>query len=163
MSSTGQATSSTSFGPNIQLITNALADYAKITGVDLSNNPFASLIERCNSPEAILELLQEREMAFKPYRDENRRLIKSLSPAIKVLQAFSGILGEAVSLVSHKYHPFTHLNILRQVPFPPAKALFVGIDVLLSVRPSNTLFSISFLILEYDRLPVGLHRVTMLF
>ena len=29
----------------------------------------------------------------------------------------------------------------RQVPFPPAKALFVGIDVLLSVRPFNTLLN----------------------
>ena len=163
MSSTGQATSSTSFAPNIQLIINAFADYAKITGVDLSNNPFAAAIERCNSPEAILELLQEREMAFNQYRDGNRRLITSLSPAIKVLQAFSGILGEAVSLVSYKCHPIAHLNIPRQVPFPPAKALFVGIDVLLIVRPSITLFSVSFLIFEYDRPPVGLHQATMLF
>jgi hypothetical protein len=41
MSSTGQATPSTSSTSNIQLITNALADYAKITGVDLSKNPEA--------------------------------------------------------------------------------------------------------------------------
>ena len=140
MSSTGQTISSSSFASNIQLVTNALADYAKTTGVDLSNNPFAAAIERSNSPETILELLQEREMAFNEYRDGNRRLITSLSPAVKVLQAFSGILGEAVSLVSHKYHPSTHLNRLLQVPFPPAKALFVGIDVLLAVRPSNMIF-----------------------
>ena len=140
MSSTGQIIPSTSSNSNIQLVTNAFADYAKITGVDLSNNPFAAAIERCTTPEAILELLQEREMAFNQYRDGNRRLITSLSPAVKVLQAFSGILGEAVSLVSHKYHLFTHINRLRQVPFPPAKALFVGIDVLLAVCPSNTLF-----------------------
>jgi len=104
MSSTGQATSSTSSISNIQLITNALADYAKETGVDLSNHPFAAAIEQSNSLEAILEPLQEREMAFKEYRDGNRRLIKCLSPAVKVIQAFSGILGEAGSLVSHKYH-----------------------------------------------------------
>jgi hypothetical protein len=59
---------------------------------------------------------------------------------VKVIQAFSGILGEAVTLVSNKYDLITLLNRLRQVPFPPAKALFVGIDVLLAVRPSNTLF-----------------------
>ena len=97
MAPTGQATSSTS---NIQLIIDALADYAKITGIDLSNNPFASTIEQSNSPEAILELLQEREKAFKEYRDGNRRLITCLRPAVNVLQAFSGILGEAVSPVS---------------------------------------------------------------
>jgi hypothetical protein len=119
------------------LITDALADYAKITGIDLSNNPFATALEQSNSPEAVLQLIQEREKAFKEYRDGNRRLIRCLSPAVKVIHAFSGILGEAVS---HKVDLITLLNILRQVPFPPAKALFVGIDVLLAVRPSNTLF-----------------------
>ncbi len=78
-----------------------MADYAKITGIDLSNNPFAAAIERANSPGAILELLQEREKAFKDYREGNRRLISCLSPAVNVIQAFSGILGQVVSLVSH--------------------------------------------------------------
>jgi fungal STAND N-terminal Goodbye domain len=104
MSSTGQAISSGTSTSNTQLIIDALADYAKITGVDLSKNPFAAALEQSNSPEAILELLQEREKAFKEYREGNRRLIICLSPAVKVLQAFSGILGEAVSLVSVTYH-----------------------------------------------------------
>jgi hypothetical protein len=81
------------------IIDAALADYTKTTGIDLSKNPFAERLS--NSPEAILELLQEREKAFKEYRDGNRKLISCLSPAVKVLQAFSGILGNAVSLVSH--------------------------------------------------------------
>jgi hypothetical protein len=99
--STVQPTPSTSSTSNIQLITDALVDYAKTTGIDLSKNPFAAAIERANSPEAILELLQEREKAFKDYREENRRLINCLSPAVNVIQAFSGVLGEAVSLISH--------------------------------------------------------------
>ena len=98
MSSTGQATSSNS---NIQLIIDALADYAKITGIDLSKSPFAATLEQSNSLEAILQQLQGREKAFKEYRDGNRRLINCLSPAVKVLQAFSGILGEVANLVSH--------------------------------------------------------------
>jgi hypothetical protein len=102
MSSTVQATPSAS---NFQLIIDGLADYAKITGIDLSDNPFTEQLKFSNSPEAILELLQEREKTFKEYRDGNRRLISCLSPAVKVLQAFSGILGEAVSLVSVTYHP----------------------------------------------------------
>ena len=137
MSSTGQATFlAASSISNIQLVTSALDDYAKITGIDLSKNPFAAALEHSNSPEAILQLIQEREKAFKEYRDGNRRLIRCLSPAVKVIQAFSGILGEAVS---YKYDLITFLNRLRQVPFPPAKALFVGIDALLAVRPSNTI------------------------
>jgi hypothetical protein len=113
-----------------------------MTGIDLSKNPFAATIKRANSPEAILELLQEREKAFKEYRDNERRLINCLSPAVKVIQAFSGILGEAVTLVSHKLNTIlvTLLNRLRQVPFPPAKALFVGIDVLLAVRLEYALY-----------------------
>jgi hypothetical protein len=101
MSFNGQATSSTSSSSNIQLITDALVDYGKTTGIDLSKNPFAAALERTNSPGAILELLQEREKAFKDYREGNRRLISCLSPSVNVIQAFSGVLGEAVSLVSH--------------------------------------------------------------
>ena len=81
-----------------------MADYAKITGIDLSKNPFAALLEQSDSSEAILRLLQGRENAFKEYRDGNPKLISCLGPAVKVLQAFSGILGEAVSLVSHSFH-----------------------------------------------------------
>ena len=98
MPSIGQATSSTS---NTQLIIDALADYVEITGIDLSKNSFEAALKQSNSPEAILQLLQGREKAFKEYRDGNRRLISCLSPAVNVIQAFSGILGEAVSLVSH--------------------------------------------------------------
>ena len=101
MSSTGQTTSSAS---NVQVIVDALADYAKITGIDLSENSFAATLEQSNTPEAIIQLLQGREKAFKEYRDGNRRLISYLSPAVQVLQAFSGILGEAVGMVSHAYN-----------------------------------------------------------
>jgi hypothetical protein len=137
MSSTAQATSSTSA---IHMIIDALADYTNVTGIDLSKNPFAAAIERSDSPEAILELLQEREKTFKEYRDNNRRLINCLTPAVKVIHAFAGILGNALTLVSHKYDLVTFLSRLCQAHFPPARALFVGIDVLLAVRPSNTLF-----------------------
>ena len=136
MSSTGQATSSTS---NIQLIIDALADYSKTTGIDLSNNPFAAALEQLNSPDTILQLLQGRERAFKEYRDGNRRLINCLSPAVKALQAFSGVLGEAVSLVSHTCRIVSLLTWPRQVPFPPANALLAGIDILLSVRLLNAI------------------------
>ena len=89
---------------NFQLIVDAMVDYTKMTGIDLSKNPFVAMLEQSNSPEAILQLLQGRQKAFMEYRDGNRRLINYLSPAVKVLQALSGIMGQAVSLVSHTYH-----------------------------------------------------------
>ena len=101
MSSTRQETFSAS---NFQsIIIDALADYTKSTGIDLSQNPFSAILEQSNSPDDILHLLQEREKAFKHYRDGNRRLIACLSPAVKVLQALSGILGEA-AMVSYTYY-----------------------------------------------------------
>ena len=109
MSSTGQTTSPTQ-ADNVQLIIDALADYTKETGIDLSKNPFAAKFEQSGSPEAILQLLQERENAFKWYRNENRRLINCLNPAVKVLHKFSGILGQAVGQVSRTDHPVNHLT-----------------------------------------------------
>ena len=98
MSQAGQATSSTS---SVQFIIDAaLADYTKNTGIDLSKTPFAAALDQSNSPEAILQLLYDRENAFKEYRDGDRRLINCLSPAVNVIQAFSGIIGEVVNLVS---------------------------------------------------------------
>ena len=101
MSSTGKATSPFE---NVKLIINALADYAKETGVDLSKNPFAAKLEQLMSPEDILQVLEEREKEFKEYREGNRRLTNFLNPAVKVLHGFSGVLSEAAGLVSRKCH-----------------------------------------------------------
>ena len=138
MSLTGQATSN----PGFQLVINALADYTKLTGIDLTNNPFAERIKHLNSPEAVLELLREREKAFKEYRDVNRGLISHLGPAVKVFHAFSRILGDSASLVSITSATalVIHLMWPRQVPVSPAKVIFTSIDVLLTVCLSNVLF-----------------------
>ena len=80
------------------IIVAALADYTKLTGTDLSKTPFAIALEQSNSPEAVLQLLHEREKAFKEYRDDDRRLIDCLSPAVKVVQAFSNVIGQAVEI-----------------------------------------------------------------
>ena len=101
MSSTGQAILSTS---NIQLIIDASADYTRFTGKDLSKDSLATLFKHSNSPEAIFELLKRRNNAFEEYQDGNQRLTRSLGPTVRVLQAFSQVLGEAVSLVSDTYH-----------------------------------------------------------
>jgi hypothetical protein len=95
----------------VQLFIDALADYTKVTEIDLSNNPFAAAIEHSNYPEAILELLQEREKAFKEYHDGDRRLIGCLRPAVEVIHSFSGILDSAVSLVSYTCHPGDPFNV----------------------------------------------------
>src|SRR5712672_2693528 len=98
MSLTGQAGSSTD---NVKLIIDALADYTKETRIDLSKNPFAVKFEHSTSPDDILQLLEEREKAFKDYRHGKNRLINFLKPAVNVLHRFSGTLSQAVGKVSH--------------------------------------------------------------
>ena len=105
MSSTTQATSSTC---SFQLIVDAaLADYTKITGTDLSKTPFVAALQQSNSPEAVIQLLHEREKTFKEYREGNRKLIDCLTPAVKVFEALSVTLGEVVNQVSRACHPVT--------------------------------------------------------
>jgi hypothetical protein len=97
MSSTEHTTISPS---NLQLIIDALGDYARRMGIDFDQNPFAEELERTNTPNGILNLLQEREKAFIKYRNRNRTLINCFSPAVRVLHVFSQKLGDVASLVS---------------------------------------------------------------
>ena len=125
---------------NFQSITKALHDYAEQTGMDLANHPSAMQLELLDSPDAILQMFQERENAFRMYRNKNRTLIDCLRPAVNILHVFSGVTGEAASLVSYIYLVPLFVPVMdismqsRQSPFSPAKAIFVGIDALLTVR-----------------------------
>ena len=85
---------------NLQLIRDALNSYAEQMKIDLKDNPFAEELKGCNSPEAILQLLEKNRDDFKGYRDKNRKFVDCLKPVVKFVHAFSEILGEATSLVS---------------------------------------------------------------
>ena len=91
---------STMSSPNLQSIREALDTYAEQMKIDLKDNPFADEVKGCDSPEAILQLLEKNRDEFKEYRDKNRKFIDCLNPVVKFVHAFSGILGEATSLVS---------------------------------------------------------------
>ena len=86
--------------PNFRLLINAFDDYAKEVGEDLTKNPLADALRTCDSPNAVLELLQEKALAFKEYRDGDHKLIGYLKPVVQVVQGFSGFLGDAISFVS---------------------------------------------------------------
>ena len=120
---------------NFKLIADALDDYVKKIGIDLTKYPHADALRACDSPNAVLELLQGKAQAFKDYRDGDRKLIGWLKPVVEVVHGFSGVLGQAISLVSRMcpFLLFSSSLIYPQVPFPPASAIFVSVDVLLSV------------------------------
>jgi hypothetical protein len=105
----------TASSTNFQSVLDAALDsYFKQTGVDITKHPSAEKLQNCQSPEDVIQLLSEGETAFKDYRDKN--LIGHLRSVVRIVYAFSGILGDA---------------------FQPTKVMFVGIDVLLSVRISH--------------------------
>ena len=121
----------------------ALSDYARLTGIDLATYPFLQSLQSCRDPGAILDLLQERANQFRAYRDGNRKLINSLKPLIHVLNALSGVLASAASMVSSASDPTYLITLLLfhlQVPFQPTSVILGGIDVLLAVCISTPFF-----------------------
>ncbi|KAH9020702.1 hypothetical protein EDB84DRAFT_561724 [Lactarius hengduanensis] len=92
----------------------AVQAYKKRTGQDITSHPLASWLKTCDSPDAILAVLQAQVQEFDQFRRDDERLTKWLNPTVNVLYAFSATLGEGVGLV-----------------FSPAKVIFAGIGVLL--------------------------------
>jgi hypothetical protein len=84
---------------NFQLaFNNALKAYQKRTKRDLLAHPLAAQLQACDSPSAILDVLQQVQGL-----DQSRsgdRWINLLEPTVSVLYALSGTLGEGVGLVS---------------------------------------------------------------
>jgi hypothetical protein len=87
---------------DFQSILDAVDKYAEQTGINLKENPFVDKVKGCDSPGAVLLLLQENVQVFKDYRDNNRKFIDCLSPVVQFVHTFSGILGEAAGLVSRE-------------------------------------------------------------
>jgi hypothetical protein len=88
-----------------QSILNAAFDnYAKQTGLDLTRHPSAAKLQDCHSPEDVVRLLLERETEFNDYRDKYRKLIDCFRPIVQVVHAFSGVLGEVVSVWLNPYY-----------------------------------------------------------
>jgi len=80
----------------------ALAQYTKLTGRDLRNHPLAYMIDRCDSPDAILAIFKEQSRAFDEIRTGDPKLIKWLAPLVNGLHAIStnAVISASASLVS---------------------------------------------------------------
>ncbi|KAF8470958.1 hypothetical protein DFH94DRAFT_206064 [Russula ochroleuca] len=105
----------TAASSNFQLIiNNALEAYNKRTKKDILVHPLAPQIQACNSPGAILAVLQQQVQGLDQSRSDDR-WTKWLDPTVNVLFAFSETLGAGVGLV-----------------FSPASVIFTGIGVLLT-------------------------------
>ena len=76
----------------------ALSEYKTKTGNALTDNPLAKELQSCESPEAVLDIIQCQAKAFDKFRDGNKRLMKWIGPSVDVLFTIS-TLGAGVSLV----------------------------------------------------------------
>jgi hypothetical protein len=100
---------------NFQSILDAVDEYTEQTGINLKEYPFADKVGGCDSPDAVLVLLQKYLKAFEDYWVKYREFIDCLSPVVRFVHDFSGILGEVAGLVvSHGqsfcslfFHSFT--------------------------------------------------------
>jgi len=117
MSQVPPAASSSSSPPssNFQSAFNAaLQAYENKTKNNLLTHPLADQLQSCDSPSAILSVLQDLIQQFDQRRRNDRRLSNWLNPTVNVVYALSATLSEGVGLV-----------------FSPAKVVFAGIGVLL--------------------------------
>ena len=83
------------------IINNALKAYEKRTKKDLLVHPLASQLHACNSPAAILAILQQQAQGLEDQsRSSDDRWTKWLDLTVKVLYTFSVTVEERVGLVS---------------------------------------------------------------
>ena len=78
----------------------ACDEYQRLTGHNLYTHPFSAEIQSCNSPDAILVVLQKQGQTLIKCRKGHEKLLKYLNPVVNILFIFSGTLGEGVGLVS---------------------------------------------------------------
>ena len=101
-----------------KILGNALNDYKKQTGQDLSTHTFALKPSNFESPEAVLEVLQGKVQAFD---DDNEMLMTWLKSYVHLLFTVSRMLWEsteAVSLNGHSFSVSRYYNVffLSSVP-----------------------------------------------
>ena len=88
------SSSSSSSSPNFQLlINNALDTYKKRTKKDLRAHPLAAQVQACDSPAAIIAVLQQQVQGLDQSLSTDERWTKWFDPTIHVLLTFSQAVG----------------------------------------------------------------------
>ena len=77
----------------------ALKEYEKKTGKDLQTHPLAAELDQCNSPDAVLDILQKQADELDEIKERDQTSMGWLSPTIHVLYTLSATVGD-VGMVS---------------------------------------------------------------
>ena len=100
-SNASSSSSSSSSSSNFQSVLNAALDaYEKMTKSKLLTHPLAVQLQACDSPTAILSILQNLIQQFDHRHSSDERLTNWLTPTVNVLYALSSTLGQGVGIVS---------------------------------------------------------------
>jgi hypothetical protein len=116
----------------------ALNEFENRTGTNLVQHQVIDKLVNCRSADSVIDVLQEQAQAFRNFRGDDGRAMTWLRQTVNVLHSLStsGVLGEGIGLVwIYSFH-LTRMyrrNTLSLQPFPPAKAIFAGISILLGV------------------------------
>ena len=118
------SSSTTNFQP---ILDKALVEYKKTTSKDLITHPLAQEIKGCDTPAAILTVLQGKANDLNRSRGSDERLTKWLTPTVNVLNALSATLGAGVGTVTSgdvAWSPARVLTIsFRYFPLPKSSFL----------------------------------------
>ncbi len=78
----------------------ALKAYENKTKNKLLTHPLAVQLQSCNSPAAVLSVLQEIIQQFDQRRRSDERLRNWLNPTVDILFSFSALISDGIGLVS---------------------------------------------------------------
>ena len=100
-----QVPSTSSSSPNLETIfakifAAALKEYKKQTKKDIASHPLATELKSCDSPNAVLTVLQSQVQKFDSSESASERWSKLLDPTVNVLYAFSGFIGNITGPVN---------------------------------------------------------------
>ena len=112
---------------NFQSIFDAsLQAYDNKTKNNLLDHPLAAHLQSCDSPNAVLTVLQDLVQQFDQRRASDDKLNNWLNPTVNVLYAFSDTLGKGVGLVSPNL--LSHYDICSDHPsgVPPRESDICG-------------------------------------
>jgi len=113
----------------------ALEDYEIKTKISLAEHSLAQKLENCHSVGSITTLLQDQARAFGEFRGRDR-IMESIRSTVSFLDKLSATaaLGDGIGPVRQKaLMTVFHVSDFVLQAFPPAKALYTGLGVLLAV------------------------------
>jgi len=119
------------------LLQAALNEFENRAGTNLVQHQVFNTLRTCQSVDSVLDVLHEQSQAFRHFRGNDGKLMMWIKRTVEILHSLStsGVLGEGVGLVITATGTLAFYSIITFFlqAFPPAKAVFAGIAILLSV------------------------------